>query len=146
MNIDTSLKNTVHYISVADAVKSIKRLISLTGNDASKSSMDIDAPNNSFMACYRLLCSAETANNGKTPGILMASCLNGNKCLEWAGTWTRNKRIQWNWPEEEDNGDVQVFMSSGTGKKSNFIDSVFEGVYATGRGGKMDEWIISLED
>ena len=152
MEIDTKIithkENLCQMISEKDAIKSIQKLIWLTNNDASDTIMrQLQFKGESpFMFCYRMLLSARTSHNGEYRGIEMSAMhniLNGRKELEWAGTYTPNRRIQWEFRGE---GTVYVYITTGTGRKSKFIEKVFDGVEVRACGRRPPIWLIPLEE
>jgi len=134
-------------ISEYDAIKSIKNLVKLTNNDTSGTVMyqQQEEWESTFMFCFRLMANATTANLGTTKGIIvsvMHNILTGRKALEWAGTYTPNRRIQWEFRRD---GEVDVFVTSGTGRKSEFITKVFEDVELIVWGGMTPAWLMPVD-
>jgi len=134
-------------ISENDAIKSIKNLIRLTNNDASANiSRQLQQEGESpFTFCYRMMLSARTSNQGEYRGIEMSAIhniLNGRKALEWASTYTPNRRIQWEFRRD---GEVDVFITTGTRRKSEFITKVFEDVELIVWGGMTPAWLMPVD-
>jgi len=130
-----------------EAYRVIKRIVATTNNIASREARSTEI--SSFDEATRLMYMAMDKDEKGDQWGIRVSCLNdsleGRKIIEYAGTWTGRRRIQFNFVN---NDNVLLMVKTGTGKRSTFFDNVlFKNIEENGGVATSSfNWLIPLED